>query len=75
MKMVQVRNVPDPLHRELKARAARAGMSLSDYLLRELEAIASRPTREEILARIAARSPVEEPLGVAEALRDEREGR
>jgi plasmid stability protein len=43
-KMIQVRNVPDALHRSLKARAAMAGMSLSDYLLVEFREIAERPT-------------------------------
>ena len=42
--MIQIRNVPDPLHRKLKSRAALAGMSLSDYLLREIRAVAERPT-------------------------------
>jgi hypothetical protein len=42
-KMIQVRNVPDALHRSLKARAAMAGMSLSDYLLVEFREIAERP--------------------------------
>src|SRR5947199_3766110 len=51
-KMVQVRNVPDALHRKLKARAAHSGQTLSDYLLAELERLATRPTREEMLARI-----------------------
>ena len=43
-KMIQIRNVPDALHRRLKARAAEAGMSLSDYLLAELRRSAERPT-------------------------------
>jgi len=45
--MVQIRNVPDALHRTLKARAALAGMSLSDYLLAELRQLAERPSLEE----------------------------
>ena len=53
--MIQVRNVPDEVHREAKARAARAGLSLSDFLLRELERALSVPPVEEVLARIAAR--------------------
>lgn len=51
-KMIQVRNVPDRLHRRLKARAALEGRSLSDYLLAELERIAERPTRAELLERL-----------------------
>jgi plasmid stability protein len=51
--MIQLRHVPDDLHRKLKARAAEAGMSLSDYLLREIRDVAERPTIEELRARLA----------------------
>ena len=51
-KMIQVRNVPDDVHRTLKARAAVAGMSLSDYVKQDLVAAAARPTLEEIDARV-----------------------
>lgn len=54
-KMIQVRNVPDTVHRTLKARAAAAGLSLSDYVKRDLEQAADRPTLEEIDARVARR--------------------
>src|SRR5690349_16631106 len=57
-KMVQLRNVPDALHRSLKARAALAGMSLSDYLLAEIREIAERPTLAELRDRLRARKPV-----------------
>jgi hypothetical protein len=57
--MIQIRNVPDELHRELKARAARTGMTLSDYLLAELRALAVRPTMQEWLARSESWEPVE----------------
>ena len=50
--MIQIRNVPDALHRRLKARAAMAGMSLSDYLLREIRHVAERPSMEEMRARL-----------------------
>ncbi len=53
--MIQVRNVPDEVHRTLKARAAAAGMSLSDYIKRDLEEAAARPSLEEIDARVTAR--------------------
>jgi plasmid stability protein len=53
--MLQVRNVPDDVHAELRRRAQAAGVSLSEYLLRELERIAARPPIEEVLARSAAR--------------------
>jgi len=72
-RMVQIRNVPEALHRKLKARAAVAGRSLSDYLLGELERVASRPTREEMLARIHSRSRVRLKTAAAVVIREERE--
>jgi plasmid stability protein len=74
-KLVQIKNVPDPVHRTLKARAAQAGMTLSDYLLRELTAVASRPTVEEVLAGLKARGPIDKPFDTAAAVRRERESR
>jgi plasmid stability protein len=53
--MIQIRNVPDALHRQLKSRAALAGMSLSDYLLDELRRAAERPTLDELRARLERR--------------------
>ncbi len=58
-KMIQIRNVPDELHRTLKERAANAGMTLSDYLLSEIEQVATRPTMKEWLERVRGREPVE----------------
>jgi antitoxin FitA len=58
-KMIQIRNVPDELHRALKVRAAKAGMTLSDYLLSEIEQIAEKPTMKEWLERVAELEPVE----------------
>jgi antitoxin FitA len=58
-KMIQIRNVPDELHRRLKVRAAERGTSLSDYLLAEVEEIADRPTLAELMERLAAEEPVE----------------
>jgi plasmid stability protein len=55
--MIQVRNVPDEVHRTLKMRAAAAGMSLSDYIKRDLVQAASSPSMEEIDARVRARGP------------------
>lgn len=72
-KMIQVRNVPEVLHREAKARAAQAGMSLSEYLLRELEQILAVPPVEEVLARIAGRDRLELSESPAQAVRSERE--
>jgi plasmid stability protein len=74
-KMIQLRNVPDELHRKLKARAAMAGLSLSDYLLREIRRTAERPTREELLERLKRRTPVEVSESPAEILRAARENR
>ena len=53
--MLQVRNVPDEVHTELRRRAQAAGVSLSEYVLRELERVAARPPIEEVLARSASR--------------------
>jgi antitoxin FitA len=58
-KMIQIRNVPDELHRTLKIRAAKAGMTLSDYLLSEIEQVAEEPTISEWLERVRSREPVE----------------
>ena len=57
-KMIQIRNVPEDLHRALKGRAARLGMSLSDYLLSEMEMVAEKPTLAELLERLEDRKPV-----------------
>lgn len=57
--MIQIRNVPDALHRSLKLRAVNAGMSLSDYLKDELEQIASRQTMAQMAARLRSLAPVE----------------
>ncbi|MBN1418025.1 MAG: hypothetical protein JXP34_04575 [Planctomycetes bacterium] len=73
--MIQIRNVPEKLHRKLKARAALAGMSLSDYLLREIRIVAEQPTREEILERLSHLSPTTPRTPVAEAVRAERDAR
>lgn len=74
-KMIQLRNVPDELHRTLKARAALAGMSLSDYLLREIRKTADRPSREELLRRLESRRASRLTISSAEAVRAERDRR
>ncbi|MFZ0889497.1 MAG: hypothetical protein WA005_13670 [Candidatus Binataceae bacterium] len=74
-RMIQVRNVPDTLHRTLKARAALAGMSLSDYLLAEMRRIAERPTLDELRKRLQQRAPVALPIPAARAVRTERDAR
>ena len=73
--MIQIRHVPDPLHRKLKARAALEGKSLSDYLLREIRRIAERPTTEEIMARLARLPRVSPRVPPAQVIREERDGR
>ena len=74
-KMVQLRNVPDTLHRSLKARAALAGMSLSDYLLAEIREIAERPTLAELRDRLRTRKPVAAELDTARLVREDRDAR
>ncbi len=73
--MIQIRNVPEALHRRLKARAALAGKSLSDYLLAEIAEAAERPTASELRARLAARTPVSPSPAPALAVREERDSR
>jgi plasmid stability protein len=71
--MVQIRNVPDALHRKLRVRAAEYGLTLSGYLLAEIERLAARPTRAEMLARIHGRSRVTLKTPAASVIRDDRE--
>jgi len=73
--MIQIRHVPDETHRRLKARAALEGLSLSDFLLREVQAIVDRPSLPELQARIAARVPVKTRVSAARAVRAERDSR
>jgi antitoxin FitA len=71
-KMIQVRNVPDQLHRKIKSRAALEGLSLSDYLLKEIERIGERPTIAELRERLASRPRVKYKISPAQVLREER---
>jgi plasmid stability protein len=73
--MIQIRNVPNELHRRLKARAALAGMSLSDYLLKEIRGAAERPTLEELRARLGRSPAVTPSVPPAQAVRAERDSR
>ncbi len=68
MTMIQIRNVPDDVHRRLKARAAMHGVSLSDLALTELRRSLDRPTRDELLALVASREPVTEGPSSAELI-------
>lgn len=73
-KMIQIRDVPDDVHRILKMRAASAGMSLSDYVKRDLEAGTAQPTMAEIDARVSARGrSAVRATTVISALRDARD--
>jgi antitoxin FitA len=74
-KMIQVRNVPESVHRTLKARAALAGMSLSDFLLAQIRLLAERPTIAELRERLRHRSHIASPVSAAAAVRSERDGR
>lgn len=75
MKMVQIRNVPDDVHRSLKARAALEGQSLSEFALGELRRALERPSRRELLDRVRALAPVPGGKSSAEAVRAERDAR
>ena len=71
-KMIQVRNVPDRLHRELMKRAKARGQSLTDYIEGLLEQEVARPPAIEVFERIKSRSSVELGRPAAELLREER---
>jgi len=73
MRPILYPHVPDTLHGTLKARAAASGQTLSDYLLAELERLAARPTRDELLARLHRRRRVRLTTPAAVVIREERE--
>lgn len=75
MKTIQIRNVPDELHRALKVRAAHEGISLSDLALTELRKTADRPTRNELLDRITSRTIKRSRQSPTASLRSERDSR
>ena len=75
MKLVQIRNVPEEVHRRLKARAAMEGRSLSELALAELTRSLERPTRRELIERVQARERVAVSQSPAEVLRAERDAR
>ncbi len=72
-KMIQIRHVPNQIHSRLKARAALANTSLSEYLLNELRHLAERPTLQEMVHRLEHRQPVRTRVSPAEAVRAERD--
>ncbi len=73
--MIQIRNVPDELHRRLKARAALEGMSLTEFLLREVERVADRPSLRELAEKLRRRERVTPRVSPAKAIRSERDRR
>jgi plasmid stability protein len=74
-KMIQIRDVPEQLHGILKARAAREGMNLSDFLKRELEHVAERPTRREWLELTQRAKPIPAKVSAAQVVRRLRDAR
>jgi antitoxin FitA len=74
-KMIQLRHVPDSLHRQLKARAAMAGLPLSDFLIREVRKIAEQPTPEVMRERLRQREPYRGKISPTDVLRKERDRR
>lgn len=74
-KMIQLRHVPDDLHRKLKARAAMAGLPLSDYLIREVRKIAEQPTPEEMRERLRQREQYRGKTSPTDVVRAERDTR
>ena len=73
--MIQIRNVPEELHRVLKSRAAKEGRSLSDYLLTELRQMAALPTLEEMHERLQQRTRVNSDIPSAQLIREWRDSR
>ena len=73
--LVQIRSVPVDLHRRLKARAAMEGMSMSDYVLREIRKALDRPMRHEVLDSLRSRPVRKLARSAAEVLRAERDSR
>jgi plasmid stability protein len=74
MSTLQVRSVPEAVSRTLKSRAAEAGMSLSDFVLHELETIASQPTIQELTSKIRAAGPANLTVSPTQMLRRLRDG-
>ena len=73
--MIQIRNVPEDIHRSLKSRAAQEGLTLSDFLLQEIRQIAIRPSPAELAERLASRTPVRSRESMVRAVRRERDSR
>lgn len=74
-KNLQIKNVPDDVHAQIRQRAAEDGVTISDYLLRVAENATKRPTIEEMVRRLQERGPIEvsiEPVDIIRADRDSR---
>ena len=74
-KMIQIRNVPDDVHRRLKIKAAQAGMTLSEFLGREARRLAEQPTVEEMRERLLSRPRRRLSVSPARVIREERDSR
>jgi len=74
-KMVQIRDVPDSVHSTLKARAASEGISLSDFIKREIERVAERPSMREWLQRTRQTKAISSKLTAAQVIRELRDSR
>lgn len=74
-KMIQIRNVPEKLHRKLKARAAAEGMTLTDYVARLIDRELAKPSLAEMAARLRKRAPVDFDKPAWEIIRQERDSR
>jgi len=73
--MIQIRNVPDAIHHQIKARASIAGMSMSEFILQELQRVIERPSRDELLDRISKLPGLEVEPSPEELIRRERDSR
>ena len=72
-KMIQIRNVPEALHKRLKSRAAMTGVSMSDYLLAEIGKLAALPTEQELRQRLSGADPFDMSDSSAEIIRKGRD--
>lgn len=73
--MIQIRHVPADVHRRLKSKAALEGLSLSEFLLREVSSLADRPSLSELRSRLANRSAIDTTQSMADTVRAERDSR
>ena len=74
-RMIQIRNVPDEVHRKLKIRAIKEGVTLSELLAREARRLAEQPTLEEMRERLLSRPGFKPAVPPADMVREERDRR